>query len=53
VQRGTVIGAKRERLIRELDGLVAGACVLCGDAAVRMVDEPFVTGADDQGEWAL
>jgi len=53
VQRGTVIGPKRERLIRELDGLVAGACVLCGDAAVRMVDEPFVTGADDQGEWAL
>jgi len=53
VQKGTKIGMERERLVRELDGLVAGACVLCGESAVKMVDEPFVTGSDDLEEWAL
>jgi hypothetical protein len=32
---------------------VAGACVLCSEMAVKMVDEPFVTEKDDGGEWAV
>lgn len=27
--------------------------VLCSEMAVKMIDAPFVTGADDLGEWAL
>ncbi|KAF2484672.1 Pep3/Vps18/deep orange family-domain-containing protein [Neohortaea acidophila] len=53
IGRGVALGKRREGMVRELDGLVAGACVLCGDAAVRGVDEPFVTEADDVREWAV
>ena len=45
--------AGRERLGREFDSLVAGACVLCSEIAVKRVDEPFVTAADEGDEWAL
>ena len=38
---------------REFDSLVAGACVLCSEIAVKKVDEPFVTAADKGDEWAL
>ena len=44
---------RREREVRELDALVAGACVLCGDLAIKRVEEPFVTSEDDAEEWAL
>jgi hypothetical protein len=53
VGRAVVGGKKRETMVRELDGLVAGACVLCSEAAVRMIDEPFVTESDGRDEWAL
>lgn len=46
-------GGRREKEGRELDALVAGQCVLCGDIAIKSVEEPFVTEADDQGEWAI
>ena len=53
IGRGVALGKRREGMVRELDGLVAGACVLCSDLAVRLVDEPFV-GKDDRGEeWAV
>ncbi|EON66616.1 hypothetical protein W97_05862 [Coniosporium apollinis CBS 100218] len=47
------LGAKREQVVRELDELVAGACVLCSDMAVKQIDEPFVLPSDDRNEWAL
>ncbi|TKA76860.1 hypothetical protein B0A49_02947 [Cryomyces minteri] len=53
VGKGIVAGARRERAVRELDALVASACVLCGDVAVKQIDEPFVLPSDDRGEWAL
>lgn len=53
VGRAVVGGKKREGMVKELDGLVAGACVLCSEVAVRMVDEPFVTESDSREEWAL
>ncbi|KAF2084146.1 hypothetical protein K490DRAFT_49808 [Saccharata proteae CBS 121410] len=43
---------KRERAARELDALVAGQCVLCGELAVKLIDEPFV-GAREGNEWSL
>ena len=47
-------GERREREVRELDGLVAGACALCGDVAIRRVEEPFVGEGEEAGEeWAL
>jgi hypothetical protein len=53
IGRGVAVESKREAMARELDGLVAGACVLCSEMAVKMVDEPFVTEKDDGGEWAV
>ncbi|KAF4549379.1 Pep3-like protein [Elsinoe fawcettii] len=53
IGRGVVSGKKKERFIRELDGLVAGACVLCGEMAVKQIDQPFVTPADSREEWAI
>ncbi|KAH6622436.1 Pep3/Vps18/deep orange family-domain-containing protein [Boeremia exigua] len=46
-------GGRRERAVRELDALVGSACVLCSELAVKLVDEPFITAADDREEWAL
>ncbi|KAL6712807.1 tethering complex subunit [Lecanora helva] len=46
-------GGRREREGRELDALVAGQCVLCGDLAIRGIEEPFVKEGDDEGEWAI
>ncbi|KAK4570026.1 tethering complex subunit [Recurvomyces mirabilis] len=53
IGRGVALGRKREGMVRELDGLVAGGCVLCDELAVRMVDMPFVTDRDDRDEWAV
>lgn len=53
IGRGVALGKRREGMVRELDGLVAGACVLCSEMAVKMLDEPFITAADDEREWAV
>lgn len=45
--------ARRAELVRELDEVVGGECPLCGDAAIRMVDEPFVGVEDDLAAWAI
>ena len=52
--RGGAGVVRREREVRELDALVAGGCVLCGDGAIRRVDEGFVAEGEEGGEeWAL
>lgn len=53
VGRAVVTGKKRERMVRELDALVAGACVLCSEMAVKRIDEPFVTALDSEDDWAI
>ncbi|KAH7116985.1 Pep3/Vps18/deep orange family-domain-containing protein [Dendryphion nanum] len=53
VSKGTSVGLKREKAIRELDALVGSACVLCSELAVKLIDEPFVSATDDKEEWAL
>ncbi|TKA31142.1 hypothetical protein B0A50_02111 [Salinomyces thailandicus] len=53
IGRGVAFGKRREGMVRELDGLVAGSCVLCSEMAVKMIDEPFVTAGDNREEWAV
>lgn len=53
VSKGVSLGSKREKTIRELDALVGSACVLCSEMAVKLIDEPFVSEADNKDEWAL
>ncbi|KAI7644701.1 hypothetical protein KC319_g12229 [Hortaea werneckii] len=53
IGRGVAMGKRREGMVRELDGLVAGSCVLCSEMAVKMIDEPFVTAADNKADWAV
>lgn len=42
--RGWVLGAD-EKSIR--------CSILCGDYAIKLIEEPFVSDADDPNEWAL
>ncbi|KAK4123175.1 hypothetical protein N657DRAFT_672201 [Parathielavia appendiculata] len=53
ISKGLVGGEKREAMIAELDALVASACILCSEYAIRGIDEPFVKKGDDMDEWAL
>lgn len=27
--------------------------ILCGDLAIRLIDEPFISHTDDNAEWAI
>ncbi|THX30688.1 hypothetical protein D6D10_08588 [Aureobasidium pullulans] len=49
VGRAVVTGKKRERMVKELDALVAGAC----EMAVKRIDEPFVTANDNKNDWTI
>jgi hypothetical protein len=53
VSRGLSTGVKREEMIRELDDLVAEACILCGDYGIKQIDAPFITEHDNAEEWAI
>jgi len=52
IGRGTQ-GPKREREVRELDGLVGKECILCSEFAIKMIEEPFITDADSKDRWAI
>lgn len=53
IHRGVVNGSKREAVVAELDSLVASACILCSDFAIKRIDESFITKDDHPEEWAL
>ncbi|OLN87856.1 Vacuolar protein sorting-associated protein 18-like protein [Colletotrichum chlorophyti] len=53
ISKGLVNGAKREAMITELDSLVASACILCSDFAIKRINEPFVTPQDNLNEWKI
>uniref|UniRef100_A0A1E1XC32 Vacuolar protein sorting-associated protein 18 homolog n=1 Tax=Amblyomma aureolatum TaxID=187763 RepID=A0A1E1XC32_9ACAR len=36
----------REKLMNELDDLIASECLFCGEIAIRSVDEPFINPED-------
>jgi hypothetical protein len=53
VSRGLTTGVKREKMIRELDDLIAEACILCGDYGIKQIDAPFISEHDNAKEWAI
>ncbi|KAI5863100.1 Pep3/Vps18/deep orange family-domain-containing protein [Durotheca rogersii] len=53
ISKGLVSGAKKDAMVAELDALVASACILCSDYAIKRIDEPFVAADEDKAEWAL
>ncbi|KAK2592532.1 tethering complex subunit [Conoideocrella luteorostrata] len=53
IHKGGLTGAKRDAVVAELDALVASACILCSDFAIKRIDEPFVTADDNVDEWAV
>ncbi|KAI5303454.1 hypothetical protein KEM56_007530 [Ascosphaera pollenicola] len=53
MNRGTTPSDKKEQVIEELDGIIAEACILCGEHAIKQLDEPFIGKADDRNEWAI
>ncbi|EAW12555.1 vacuolar protein sorting protein DigA [Aspergillus clavatus NRRL 1] len=52
LNKGDISSSRREEIVKELDGLVAEACILCGDHAIKQIDKPFIT-ASEADEWAL
>lgn len=53
VNQGLSVGVQRQKLVQELDGLVAEQCVLCGDLGIKQIDEPFIHQGDDVEAWAI
>ncbi|KAI1200489.1 vacuolar protein sorting protein-like protein DigA [Nemania serpens] len=53
ISKGLVNGAQKDAMVAELDALVASACILCSDYAIKRIDEPFVGPDDDIHEWTL
>jgi hypothetical protein len=53
VNQGLSIGPQRQKLVAELDALVAEQCVLCGDLGIKQIDEPFIHAGDDVEAWAI
>ncbi|OAA64179.1 vacuolar protein sorting protein [Niveomyces insectorum RCEF 264] len=53
ITRGLVSGTKKDAMVAELDALVASACILCSDFAIKKIDEPFIRADEDKNEWAL
>jgi hypothetical protein len=51
--RGVPSGNRTEVMMRELNELVAGTCLLCSELAVKQIDKAFVTAADDRNEWVI
>lgn len=53
ISKGLISGAKKDDMVAELDALVASACILCSDYAIKRIDEPFIGADDHKNEWAL
>ncbi|KAL2865658.1 vacuolar protein sorting protein DigA [Aspergillus lucknowensis] len=53
LNEGAITASRREEIVKELDGLIAEACILCGDHAIKQIDKPFIAATDDANEWAL
>ncbi|KAJ5360669.1 Pep3/Vps18/deep orange [Penicillium concentricum] len=50
---GDISASRREEIVKELDGLVAEACILCGDHAIKQIDKPFIASSEAAEDWAL
>ncbi|KAJ5992429.1 hypothetical protein N7451_008153 [Penicillium sp. IBT 35674x] len=52
LSQGDPSSSRREEIVKELDGLIAETCILCGDHAIKQIDKPFIA-ASETDEWAL
>ena len=50
ISSALVLGKVRKDIMRELDELIARACVMFIKMAVKQVNKAFVTAADDRNE---
>ncbi|KAH8160962.1 hypothetical protein CIB48_g7283 [Xylaria polymorpha] len=50
ISKGLVSGAQKDAMVAELDALVASACILCSEYAIKRIDEPFIGPDDDVHE---
>lgn len=53
VNQGLSVGPQRQKLVQELDGLVAEQCVLCGDLGIKQIDEPFIKESEKVDDWKI
>jgi hypothetical protein len=53
ISRGLASGKVSDDMMQELDELVAGACVLCSETAIKQIDKAFFTAADNRNEWVV
>ncbi|KAJ5573658.1 uncharacterized protein N7459_008085 [Penicillium hispanicum] len=53
LSKGDISTSRREDIVKELDGLVAEACILCGDHAIKQIDRPFIATSEPDNEWAI
>ncbi|KAE8331879.1 Pep3/Vps18/deep orange family-domain-containing protein [Aspergillus sergii] len=53
LNKSDISSSRREEIVKELDGLIAEACILCGDHALKHIDKPFITASDAVDDWAL
>ncbi|KAJ5775254.1 uncharacterized protein N7511_000265 [Penicillium nucicola] len=53
LSNGDVTSSRREDIVKELDSLVAEACILCGDHAIKQIDKPFIADSETADEWTL
>ncbi|PYI29435.1 hypothetical protein BP00DRAFT_348695 [Aspergillus indologenus CBS 114.80] len=53
LSKGSLSVARRAEVVRELDGLIAEACILCGDHAIKQIDRPFIENSEGVDDWAL
>ncbi|PYH86549.1 hypothetical protein BO82DRAFT_380178 [Aspergillus uvarum CBS 121591] len=53
LSKGSLSAARRAEVVRELDGLIAEACILCGDHAIKQIDRPFIENSEGVDDWAL
>ncbi|KAL4890490.1 Pep3/Vps18/deep orange family-domain-containing protein [Aspergillus ambiguus] len=53
LNKSDISSSRREEIVKELDGLIAEACILCSDHAIKQIDKPFISGSDRVDEWVL
>ncbi|CAK7564100.1 MAG: tethering complex subunit [Sporothrix epigloea] len=53
ITKGLVTGSRKDAMVAELDALVASACILCSDYAIKKINEPFIRADENKNEWSL
>lgn len=50
-----IIKGRVEKLKEELDDIIAGECILCGDVMIKAIDQPFINSEEMAivASWAI